>query len=281
MSQVVVVSGLSGAGRSVAAGAFEDLGWFVIDNLPGALVPKVGELALSAGGAYDRVALVMGGYDEEVSTEIEALRRQIIDVRAVFLEASTEVLVRRYQATRRRHPRAEEGDLVQAVESERRILAKARLAADLVIDTTDLNPHQLRERIQAHFSDEPDDAGPHLSLVTFGFKHGLPLDADLVFDCRFLPNPYWEPDLRDLRGTDPAVQDFVMAQPSAQQFVADVEQLLVPLIPEFEAEGKRYLTVAVGCTGGHHRSVSVAERLAVALRNRGLDPKLHHRDLAR
>ena len=196
VTRIAVVSGLSGAGRSVAAGAFEDLGWFVIDNLPGALVSKVGELALSGSGGYDRVALVMGGYDEEVSQEIELLRAQVQDVRAVFLEASTDVLVRRYVSTKRRHPHIDTDDdgevgLVDAIELERKSLGPARAAADLVIDTSELNPHQLRERISSQFMDVGTDTSMRLTLTLFGFKHGLPLDADLVFDCRFLPNPHW------------------------------------------------------------------------------------------
>jgi UPF0042 nucleotide-binding protein len=190
----------------VTAGAFEDLGWFVIDNLPAALVSKVGELALSGSGGYDRVALVLSGYDEEVSTEVEALRKQVPDVRSVFLEASTDVLVRRYKATKRRYPLENEGNLLDAIEAERRTLDRARAAADVVIDTSELNPYQLRERISWHFTDiDSDDSSMRLTVMSFGYKHGLPLDVDLVFDCRFLPNPYWEPELRSFSGQDPEV----------------------------------------------------------------------------
>ncbi len=276
-----MVSGLSGAGRSVAAGAFEDLGWFVIDNLPGALVSKVGDLALSATGGYDRVALVMGGYDEEVSTEVEALRAQVEDVRVVFLEASTDVLVRRYESTKRRHPHLGEGSLIEAIELERKHLGPARAAADLVVDTSELNPHQLRERITWHFQDIGVDTSMRLTLLSFGFKHGVPLDVDLVFDCRFLPNPHWDAELRPLTGKDPEIQEYVIDRPSAQRFLEDLERMLEHLLPEYEEEGKSYLTVAFGCTGGRHRSVAVAESVGRLLKEKGWQPRVTHRDIDR
>ncbi len=282
MTSVAVVSGLSGAGRSVAAGAFEDLGWFVIDNLPGALVSKVGELALSGTGGYERVALVLGGYDEEVSTEIERLREQVSDVRSVFLEASTEVLIRRYKATKRRHPLEHEGSLLDAIEAERRNLDQARAAADVVIDTSELNPYQLRERITWHFTDiGTDSSSMRLTVMSFGYKHGLPLDVDLVFDCRFLPNPHWEPELRPLSGQDAEIVEYVLERPSAKRFVGDLDQLLEHLLPEYQAEGKSYLTVAFGCTGGRHRSVAIAEHLAARLEAAGWNPRVNHRDIER
>ncbi len=265
----------------MAAGAFEDLGWFVIDNLPGALVSKVGELALSGTGGYERVALVLGGYDEEVSTEIELLREQVTDVRSVFLEASTDVLIRRYKATKRRHPLESEGNLLDAIEAERRSLDRARAAADVVIDTSDLNPYQLRERITWHFTDTEAETRMRLTVLSFGYKHGLPLDVDLVFDCRFLPNPYWEPQLRALSGQDPEIVDYVLERPAAKRFVEDLDRLLTNLLPEYEAEGKSYLTVAFGCTGGRHRSVAIAEHLAARLEGAGWHPRVTHRDIER
>jgi UPF0042 nucleotide-binding protein len=268
------------------AGAFEDLGWFVIDNLPGALVSKVGELALSGTGGYDRVALVMGGYDEEISQEIERLRDQVDDVRAVFLEASTDVLVRRYESTKRRHPMldddsADHGGLIEAIELERTHLGPARAAADLVIDTSDLNPHQLRDRIGAQFKDQASDSSMRITLTSFGFKHGIPLDVDLVFDCRFLPNPHWDPDLRPFSGKDPEIQEYVVDHAAAQRFLADLEQMLGHLLPEYEDEGKSYLTVAFGCTGGRHRSVAVAESVGRILKEGGWQPRVTHRDIDR
>lgn len=294
----------------MAAGAFEDLGWFVIDNLPGALVSKVGELALSGRGGYDRVALVMGGYDEEISQEIELLRDQVEDVRAVFLEASTDVLVRRYVSTKRRHPLIGddlssdsdsesdsdsagesagdvnggsngEGGLVAAIELEREHLSPARAAADLVIDTSALNPHQLRERISSQFVDLATDASMRITLTSFGFKHGIPLDVDLVFDCRFLPNPHWDAELRPFSGKDPEIQEYVVDHPAGQRFLADLDQMLEHLLPEYSDEGKSYLTVAFGCTGGRHRSVAIAESVGRMLKDGGWQPRVSHRDIDR
>ncbi len=258
----------------------------MIDNLPGALVSKVGELALSGTGGYDRVALVMGGYDEEVSQEIELLRSQVEDVRAVFLEASTDVLVRRYESTKRRHPLLGDavdgnGGLVEAIESERTHLGPARAAAELVIDTSNLNPHQLRERISSQFKDLATDSSMRLTLTSFGFKHGIPLDVDLVFDCRFLPNPHWDPELRPFSGKDPEIQEYVVDHAAGQVFLADLEQMLEHLLPEYEDEGKSYLTVAFGCTGGRHRSVAIAESVGRMLKDAGWHPRVAHRDIDR
>lgn len=282
MTSVAVVNGLSGAGRSVAAGAFEDLGWFVIDNLPGALVSKVGDLALSGSGGYDRVALVMGGYDAHVSAEVEKLRGQVTDLRSVFLEASTEVLLRRYKTTKRRHPLEGEGTLVEAIEAERRSLASARAVADVVIDTSSLNPYELRDRIADHFAEiGQGETSMRVTVMSFGYKHGLPLDVDLVFDCRFLPNPHWDPELRPLSGMDQAVRRYVTSQPSADRFLADLERMLDHLLPEYRAEGKSYLTLAFGCTGGRHRSVAIAEHLGARLARDGWKPEIRHRDIER
>ena len=281
MTRIAVVSGLSGAGRSVAAGAFEDLGWFVIDNLPGALISKVGDLAESATGGYERVALVMGGYDDEVALQIVLLRNSVDDVRAVFLEASTDVLVRRYESTKGRHPLIGDGTLVEAIEAERAHLAPARAAADLVVDTSDLNPHQLRERVNWHFDESGTDSSMRLTLTSFGFKHGLPLDVDLVFDCRFLPNPYWEQTLRELSGKDPEIQEYVVDRPAGKRFLADLQQMLEHLLPQYAEEGKSYLTVAFGCTGGRHRSVAMAESMAEILQEGGWEPRVSHRDIDR
>lgn len=282
MTRIVVVTGLSGAGRSVAAGALEDFGWFVIDNLPGALVSKVGELALSSTSGYDKVALVMGGYNEEVSAAINELRGKIGDVTTIFLEASSDVLVRRYESTKRRHPLAGDVSLASAIESEREHLSAARAAADLVVDTSDLNPHQLREQLRWHFQDmEVDESSMRLTLLSFGFKHGLPLDVDIVLDCRFLPNPHWDNDLRPLSGKDPEIQEYVIDRPATQKFLEHLETMLQDLLPAYEEEGKSYLTIAFGCTGGRHRSVAVAEGMGRILKERGWHPRVTHRDIER
>lgn len=282
MTQIVLVTGLSGAGRSVAAGALEDRGWFVIDNLPAALVSKIGELTLTSRAGYEKVALVMGGYDEELTAEVESLRKTIDDVRTVFLEASTDVLVRRFESTKRRHPLADDRSLVDAIEQERSELVRARAAADLVIDTTELNPHQLREQLGWHFEDdEQGGASMRLSLMSFGFKHGLPMDVDMVLDCRFLPNPHWDENLRPLSGKDPEIQEYVIDRPASQKFLEHLDAMLTDLLPAYEEEGKTYFTIAFGCTGGRHRSVAVAEGIGRILKDRGWRPRVTHRDIER
>ncbi len=274
-----MITGMSGGGRSVAAGALQDMGWFVIDNLPASLVPKVGELAMSAKGGYERVALVMAGYDDQLSAEVRALRSNVKDLTLVFLEASTDVLVRRYESTKRRHPLVTGQTLTDAIEEERDLLQEARAAADLVIDTSDLNPHQLRERLSSHFRDEAVDDTMRLTLESFGFKHGLPRDVDMVFDVRFLPNPYWDEDLKPLSGKDPEIQEFVTDRKPAQEFLDNVGTLLTSLLPAYEEEGKSYLTIAFGCTGGRHRSVAITEIVARRLNELGWHPSVVHRDV--
>ncbi len=256
------------------------MGWFVIDNLPGALVPKVGELATSAKGGYERVALVMGGYDDLMSAEVQALRAGVQDLTLVFLEASTDVLVRRYESTKRRHPLVTDQTLTEAIEQERDLLQGARAAADLVIDTSDLNPHELRERLSWHFRDDGvDDDTMRITLESFGFKHGLPRDVDMVFDVRFLPNPYWDETLKPLSGKDPEIQEFVTDRKPAQEFLDNIERLLTSLLPAYEEEGKSYLTIAFGCTGGRHRSVAITEIMARRLNELGWHPRVVHRDV--
>jgi UPF0042 nucleotide-binding protein len=263
----------------VAAGALEDLGWFVIDNLPADLVPKVGELASSAAGDYDRVALVMGGQGEPLA-QIAALRAQVGAVTVVFLEATTDTLIRRYEATRRRHRLADGRSLVDAIEEERAGLQGARAAADLVIDTSDLNPHQLRDLVTGHFGDD-ETAELRITLSSFGFKHGVPLDVDMVLDCRFLPNPHWVDELRPLSGLAPEIQRFVLDRPVTEQFVEALTAMLDVLLPAYAAEGKSYISIAFGCTGGRHRSVAVAERVNQLLLERGWRSRVSHRDINR
>jgi UPF0042 nucleotide-binding protein len=284
VNEFIVITGLSGAGRSQAANILEDLGWFVIDNLPPALIPKVSELASAPGATISRVVLVVGPgpYHEEVLPALNALQRQGARVRIVFLEASTDVLVRRYESTRRRHPLDAGGaSLAEAIEAEREVLGGVKDEADVVVDTSDLNVHQLRERVHALFAADTPEAGMQTSIVSFGYKHGLPLDTDLVIDCRFLPNPYWVEELRPLRGVHRPVRDYVMGQEVTAQFLDGLTGLLELLLPAYVAEGKSYLTIAFGCTGGHHRSVVIAEEVARRLRDDGFDPRVLHRDVDR
>jgi RNase adapter protein RapZ len=281
VADIVLITGLSGAGRSGVADVLEDLGWFVVDNLPTALIGTIVELAAKPTSDIDRLALVAGRQHAEVLNKVGELRAAGHDVRMVFLDASTPELVRRYDATRRRHPLADETDgLVESIETERSMLEPVRAAADLVIDTSGLNVHQLKERID-HAFDTPSGSRLQVAVESFGFKHGLPLDADIVMDLRFLPNPHWEPDLRPLTGHDPKVRDYVLETAVGSEFVDRFDELLAILVPHYQAEGRSYLTVAVGCTGGRHRSVAVAEELAARMRQRGFAVRATHRDVSR
>ena len=281
MADVVLITGLSGAGRSGVADVLEDLGWFVVDNLPTALISTIVELAAKPSSDIDRLALVAGRQHAEVLTKVGELRAEGHVVRVVFLDASTPELVRRYDATRRRHPLADDTDgLVESIELERTMLEPVRAAADLVIDTSDLNVHQLKERID-HAFDTPSGSRLQVTVESFGFKHGLPLDADIVMDLRFLPNPHWEDDLRPLTGHDPKVRDYVLETAVGSAFIDRFDDLLASLVPQYQAEGRTYLTVALGCTGGRHRSVAAAEELAARLRQRGVPVRTSHRDVSR
>ncbi len=281
MSEFLIITGVSGAGGSTAADTLEDLGWFVIDNLPPALISKVAELAKVPGASTERVALVVRTehYLGELIRALDQLRTTA-RVRVIFLEASDEVLVRRYENTRRRHPLGLTERVSEAIERERALLGPVKAMADVVVDTSDLNVHQLRDRLLDLFASETETA-MQTSIVSFGYKHGLPLDVDLVFDCRFLPNPHWVEELRPQSGLDQPVRDYVCAQPETGEFLARLDDLLALLLPAYVKEGKTYLSIAVGCTGGRHRSVVMAEELAGLLRKQGFEPMVKHRDLSK
>ncbi len=283
MTEFVVIAGLSGAGRSSVADSLEDLGWFVIDNLPTPLIPKVAELAIVPESSIDRVALVVGSgaYEDDILPALTRLRSSAGRVRMLFLEASTDALVRRYESTRRRHPRGAGDRLAAAVEEERALLDAVKAEADVIVDTTDLNIHQLKARIVDLFGAESPEAGMHTTILSFGYKHGVPTDVDLVLDCRFLPNPYWVEALRPLTGLDDTVRNYVLGQDTTAPFLHHLDALLDLLLPEYVAEGKAYLTIAFGCTGGRHRSVVIAEEVASRLQRRGISPSVKHRDVDR
>jgi UPF0042 nucleotide-binding protein len=282
MIDLILITGMSGAGRSGAAAVLEDLGWYVIDNLPTSLVDTIIELVSRPGSDIDRLALVGGRQQAELLPKIAQLRADGHHVRMLFLDASDAALVKRYDATRRKHPLDDVAPgLVEAIELERTQIEPVRAAADLVIDTTELNVHQLKAKLLAAFDDEVEGHRLQIAFESFGYKHGLPIDADIVMDVRFLPNPHWEETLRPLTGHDPAVRDYVLERAPASDFLDRFEALMRSLLPGYEAEGKSYLTVAVGCTGGRHRSVAVVEELARRLREHGYPVRTSHRDLSR
>jgi len=243
-------------------------------------VPLVAELPSAAGGKYERMVIVLGttGHDEVIPALAE-VRHSGVRVRIVFLEAASSVLVRRYENTRRPHPYAMTKSVVEAIEDERRALEEVKAEADIVIDTTNLNVHQLRDRIVDLFANESPRVGMQTRVLSFGYKHGLPIDVDIVIDCRFLPNPHWVDELRPKTGLDEAVVAYVMGQASTVPFLERLERLLSLVMPQFVQEGKSYLTLAFGCTGGHHRSVVIAEQVATMLRRLGYDPTVSHRDI--
>jgi len=281
VAEIVVITGLSGAGRTNAAADLEDQGWYVVDNLPTTLVRTIVNLASAPGSAIGRLALVVGTgpHQDDIVHEVAGIRAGGHRVRIVFLEASTPELVKRYGSTRRRHPLGDGSSLTEAIAQERGRLEPVKAVADVVIDTTDLTVHQLKARLTDLFAPDGGGHGMQTAIISFGYKHGLPMDVDLVLDCRFLPNPFWEERLRPYTGLHPPVRDYVLQQPEAEPFVAQVDDLLALLIPAYEREGKSYLTIAFGCTGGQHRSVAVAEEVAARLRRRGVDARVSHRDL--
>ena len=281
---LVVISGLSGAGRSTAAKCLEDLGWFVVDNLPPSLLATMAELAGRSQGAVDKIAVVVDvrsrGFTSDVNSALAGLDNKGLRPRVVFLEAGDDELVRRFESVRRPHPLQDDGTLLDGIARERALLHDLRGDADLVVDTTMLNVHELRAKIAAAFADAATGA-LHATVMSFGYKYGLPVDADLVVDCRLLPNPHWVAELRPLNGLDEAVRDYVFAQDGAAEFVDAYSDLLRAYQRGYLREGKHFATVAVGCTGGKHRSVAVAEELALRLRADGVDVRVVHRDLGR
>ena len=284
MAEFVIVTGMSGAGRSTTAGSLEDLGWFVIDNLPPAIMPRVGELVSSGRTGSQRVALVVGraGGAEaaELIEAIERLREGGHLVRLLFLDAADEVLVRRYEGTRRRHPRSGTG-VEESIAEERIAFEGLREQADIVLETGELNGTQLRGRIAELFGDVLEADAMRTTIMSFGFKHGLPIDVDMVLDVRFLPNPHWVDELREMTGLEDPVRNYVLGNEQALAYTERIVDLLDFLLPAFQGEGKSYLTIGIGCTGGHHRSVAITEEVSRRLRLDGHRISVFHRDVER
>jgi RNase adapter protein RapZ len=281
--RILIITGMSGAGRSTVSNALEDLGWFVIDNLPPSLVGRVAELAATPGSSVTKLALVADIRGREFFTElvdtIQELQRGEADVHILYLEADDEALVRRFEETRRKHPAAEDSGVLSGIRRERDLLSELRGMADLIIDTSQTNVHELRDRVVETLGDS-GSAQLRIDLVSFGFKHGTPRDADLLFDVRFLPNPHWVDSLRGHTGQDAAVRDYVFGQPATPPFMDALLRLLDVVVPGYVDEGKRYLTIAIGCTGGKHRSVAITDAVATHLRETTeLPVSVDHRDL--
>ena len=282
---VAVVTGLSGAGRSTAAKCLEDLGWFVVDNLPPELISTMVELGSQARGAITRIAVVMDVRSRAFTHDLDAIIKDLdargYKPRVLFLEATDDVLVRRFEQVRRGHPLQGEGRLIDGITAEREVLMPLRTDADLILDTSTLSVHQLRAKIEDAFGADTDVA-TRVTVLSFGYKYGLPMDADLVMDVRFLPNPFWIPELKELTGRDGDVRNYVLSQEGAEEFLDRYHELLRLIGAGFRREGKRYLTLAVGCTGGKHRSVAISEELARRLSDEdGMAVKVVHRDLGR
>jgi UPF0042 nucleotide-binding protein len=283
--EVAVVTGLSGAGRSTAAKCLEDLGWFVVDNLPPELIATMVELGAQARGAITRVAVVMDvrsrAFTEDLAAIIKDLDARGYKPRVLFLEATDDVLIRRFEAVRRGHPMQGDGRLQDGIEAERILLTPLKQEADLVLDTSALSIHQLRAKIEDTFGTEAATR-TRVTVLSFGYKYGLPMDADLVMDVRFLPNPFWIPELREQTGLDGEVRNYVLSQEGADEFLDRYHELLRLIGAGYRREGKRYLTLAIGCTGGKHRSVALSEELAGRLASEdGMAVKVVHRDLGR
>lgn len=282
---MVIVTGMSGAGKTQAIKFFEDMGYFCVDNLPPALLPKMAELCVQSEGKVGRLALgidIRGGhFFASTISALEELERAGFHFQILFLEASEEVLVRRYKETRHRHPLAPQGRVLDGIRKEQNLLEDLRGRANHILDTSSFSAKQFGQELQGLFNREEEGPPLAVTVLSFGFKHGLPLDADLVFDVRFLPNPHYVPSLKNLTGLDEPVQEYVYRWPVTSQFYRRLTNLLAFLLPQFVTEGKTALTIAIGCTGGQHRSVALADRLATWIKERGYMAMAQHRDVPR
>jgi len=280
--EVVIITGMSGAGKTVAIQSFEDMGYYCIDNMPPELLPTFWELTQQSG-RFSKVALVMDLRMKDFFKQVEGAVSQVEETpyivkKVLFLDAKKEELVSRYKESRRSHPLAQDGRVIEGIQQEKELLANIKRKAQLVIDTTDLTPRQLREKLLKAFSDSETGDLFRIELVSFGFKHGLPIDADIAMDVRFLPNPYYIPELREKTGVDQEVYDYVMQQSETEEFFNRFMALLAVNLPGYKREGKSNVNIAIGCTGGHHRSVALVERAAQQLRSDGYNVNISHRD---
>jgi UPF0042 nucleotide-binding protein len=282
--EMLIVTGMSGAGRSTVANALEDLGWYVVDNLPPQMLRPLVDLVERAGTSLPKIAAVTDIRGRAFFTDFQEVLQSLrsgTEVRVIFLEATDAALVRRFESVRRPHPLQGDGTLLDGISAERARLRAVRESSDIVIDTSDLNIHQLATTITDFFAEE-GAAGVHVTLLSFGFKYGLPTDVDLVADARFLPNPFWVPELRAHTGVDPAVSEYVFAQDGAREFIERYSSALEPVLAGYQRENKRHVTIAIGCTGGKHRSVAMVRELASLIQKQpGVAVSVKHRDLGR
>lgn len=284
--QFVIITGISGSGKSLALRIFEDLGYFCVDNIPPALVPQLAELCRKDSAGEGKIACVIdvrsGGLLDGLGPALDALQARDVRPRILFLDADDSTLVNRFKETRRRHPlHGDAGGILGSLAAERERLRELKERADKVIDTSDYTPRSLAAALAEFFGADAASAGPIISILSFGFKHGLPLDADLVFDVRFLPNPHYQPALRPLPGASPQIRRFVLSKGETRAFLRHLYRMVDYLLPQFVKEGKTHLSVAIGCTGGKHRSVVLADELSAHLRRRGYKVRVRHRDVRR
>jgi len=284
LQEILIVTGMSGAGRSTVGNALEDLGWYVVDNLPPQMLGPLVALAERAGASLPKIAAIVDVRGVKLFADLQqslASLRHSTKVRVLFLEATDDVLVRRFEQVRRPHPLQGDGTLLDGIAQERARMLEMREASDIIIDTSDFNIHQLATTISETFATE-DTPGVQVTLMSFGFKYGVPSDADMVADARFLPNPFWVPKLRNHNGMDAEVRDYVLGQEGALDFIESYAKALEPVLAGYQRENKRHATIAIGCTGGKHRSIAIAERLSGILRNQpGVVVNVKHRDLGR
>jgi len=282
---LVLVTGLSGSGKSIVAKCFEDLGYYTVDNLPLPLLEIFIDNPQQLVRGHDRIAVVTDvrapGFAEELPRLIANIDRERVDVTLLFLEASDEILVRRFSETRRPHPLASDAPVIEGIRREKEMLAELRARADMVLDTSEWSIHEIRTHVYREFSGSRTEPGMVVSLVSFGFKHGIPYGTDLLFDVRFLPNPHFVPGLRAQTGQDAPVQEYLDQQPDFPELLDRLTDLLLFLLPRYRRENRSYVSVAVGCTGGHHRSVAVCERLKTRLETQGWPARVIHRDISR
>jgi RNase adapter protein RapZ len=282
--ELLIITGMSGAGRTTTANALEDLGWFVVDNLPPQMLGPLSVLATKVGSSLPRLAVVVDvrgrSFFTEIRDSLAGLKASGVRLRVLFLDATDEALVRRFESVRRPHPLQEDGRILDGIQRERELVGDLRGTADLVVDTTDLNVHQLSAKVLEKFS-EDGQGRLRVTVMSFGFKYGIPVDADHVVDVRFLPNPFWVPELRPLTGREAPVSEYVMAQTGAAEFVDRYVWALQPVMAGYQEENRAYVTIAIGCTGGKHRSVAMSEEIARRLRQEDIAANAVHRDLGR